>query len=139
MKPFQKSPTVLLAVLAIPLAGSLTSCSLFSDGALNRSHRSGNAGAATTTGRRYETIYTADRGLQHNGSHGTVNPFLNTHPRVDAAKWFAESLRQEAYRLGSDRKTKLSFEGATGVAYLNGVGGTDCSGTGNSSGRRQLS
>lgn len=135
MKPFSKPPFALLVALSIPLAGSLTSCSLFNDGTLARSHRSGKTGAATGSGRSYETIYSADGGKREEGN-GSAATMIGTHPRVDAAKWFAESLRQEAYRLGSDRKTHLRFEGATGVAYLNSTSTGDCTtGTGTSNTR----
>ena len=79
-------------------------------------------------GAAVETIYAA--GNAKNGKHSYAGNYagerhvqgagIDSHPRVEAARWFAESLRGEARALSAERYPRLNLQAASGYAYTSG-------------------
>jgi outer membrane protein TolC len=90
-----------------------------------------------------DTIYAANSA--QNGKHSSAGNYvderhvqgagIDSHPRVEAARWFAESLRGEARALSAERYPRLNLQAASGYAYTSGRrNGSGGSGTGSSAG-----
>jgi len=60
----------------------------------------------------YSGSYAGDRHVQGAG--------IDSHPRVEAARWFAEGLRGEARALAAERYPRLNLQAASGYAYTSG-------------------
>jgi len=54
------------------------------------------------------------------GSRHVQGAGIDSHPRVEAARWFAEGLRGEARGLSAERYPRLSLQAASGYAYTSG-------------------
>ncbi len=60
----------------------------------------------------YSGSYAGDRHVQGAG--------IDSHPRVEAARWFAEGLRGEARALSAERYPRLNLQAASGYAFTSG-------------------
>lgn len=89
-------------------------------------------------GAAVETIYAAE--AAKNGKHSYAGNYagerhvqgagIDSHPRVEAARWFAESLRGEARALSAERYPRLNLQAASGYAYTNGSSNSSISSVG---------
>lgn len=101
-----------------------------------------NKAYAVPDGAAVETIYAADRA--NSGKHSYEGNYagerhvqgagIDSHPRVEAARWFAESLRGEARALSAERYPRLNLQAAGGYAYTSGRSNSYSSGGGSSAG-----
>jgi outer membrane protein TolC len=93
-------------------------------------------------GAAVDTLYSAD--TANHGRHAYAGNYagerhvqgagIDSHPRVEAARWFAESLRGEARALSAERYPRLNLQAASGYAYTSGSSNNSSAGSGGSMG-----
>lgn len=81
-------------------------------------------------GAAVDTLYSSSPDQAGHGKHTYSGSYadsrhvqgagIDSHPRVEAARWFAEGLRGEARALSAERYPRLNLQAASGYAYTNG-------------------